>query len=256
MRDDLPDWFFDAASATLDVLGPDALGEIGAGILAGMAPDAIVEEFPLHSQTEAAASLVAVMEDGSTSWDAAGSYLLGMAAGFRKGRGEQTVSVVWSGPTSSRVPVRPTQQVVLEVVGMARSELLLTTYSAKPYGPLLDALVAAVGRGVKVSVLVETLQGAGSALQGAEPAAAFAGVPGVELWQWPSVQRPEGGAKMHAKIIVADRRILFTTSANLTLSGVERNIEAGILVRGGIEPRRTAEHVHALQTSGALVRYH
>jgi len=152
--------------------------------------------------------------------------------------------------------VRATRQVALEVVGTARAELLLTTYSAKPYEPLMDALVAAVARGVKVSVLVETLQGAGSALQGAEPAAAFAGIPGAELWQWPPAQRPDGAAKMHAKIIVADRRILFTTSANLTASGVERNIEAGIVIRGGIEPRRAAEHIRALQASGVLVRYH
>lgn len=256
MHNELPEWFHEAAEAALDVLGPDALGEIGAAMLAGRSSDAIVAEFPLPEQVGAAALLAAVLEDSVTSSDVAGSYLLGLTAGFRRGRGQQTISVVWSGPTSTRVPVRSTQQVILDVVGAAHTELLLTTYSAKPYEPLLAALAAAVDRGVQVSVLVETLQGAGSALQGAEPAVAFADVPGVELWQWPTGQRPDTGAKMHAKIIVADRRLLFATSANLTVSGVERNIEAGILVRGGAEPRRAAEHVHGLQTSGALVRYH
>jgi phosphatidylserine/phosphatidylglycerophosphate/cardiolipin synthase-like enzyme len=256
MASELPDWFCTAAETALDMLGPAAVGEIGAAMLAGTSPDAIVAEFPLPTQAKAASALAVVMEDGATSWDAAGSYLLGSADGFRRGRERQSVSIVWSGPTSVRVPVRSTQQVILEVVGAAHSELLLTTYSAKPYEPLLEALAAAVARGVKVSVLVETLQGAGSAIQGAEPAAAFTGLPGVELWHWPARQRPDGGAKMHAKIAVADRRILFTTSANLTSSGVERNMEAGVLIQGGSEPGRAAEHVRELQIAGVLARYH
>lgn len=46
----------------------------------------------------------------------------------------------------------------------------------------MEALQAAVRRSVRVMVIVETLQGAASALAGTEPAAAFAEVPGVELW--------------------------------------------------------------------------
>ena len=37
---------------------------------------------------------------------------------------------------------------------------------------------------------------------------------------------------MHAKLAVADRRVLGVTSANLTQSGVAKNIEAGLLIRG------------------------
>jgi phosphatidylserine/phosphatidylglycerophosphate/cardiolipin synthase-like enzyme len=43
---------------------------------------------------------------------------------------------------------------------------------------------------------------------------------------------------MHAKIAVADRRVLLVTSANLTQSGVAKNIEAGLLIRGA--PPRSA----------------
>ena len=96
-----------------------------------------------------------------------------------------------------------------------------------------DALGAAVSRGVAVSIVVETLQGAGSALSGDEPYRAFTGVPGIELWHWPTSQRTESGAKMHAKLAVADRSVLLVTSANLTQSGVAKNIEAGLLIRGG-----------------------
>jgi hypothetical protein len=47
---------------------------------------------------------------------------------------------------------------------------------------------------------------------------------------------------------------LLVTSANLTQSGVSKNIEAGLLVRGGSAPVRAAEHVDALRQSGCLAR--
>jgi phosphatidylserine/phosphatidylglycerophosphate/cardiolipin synthase-like enzyme len=132
--------------------------------------------------------------------------------------------------------------------------LLLMTYSARQYEPLTVALQAAVSRSVHVSVVMETLQGAGSALAGDEPYQALTGIDGIDLWHWPSAKRTEPGAKMHAKLAVADRCVLFVTSANLTQSGVGKNIEAGLLVRGGIAPLRAAEHVDALRATGALSR--
>ena len=128
------------------------------------------------------------------------------------------------------------------------------TYSARQYQPLTAALQTAVSRGVHVSIVVETLQGAGSALAGDEPYQAFTGIGGIDLWHWPPSKRTEPGAKMHAKLAVADRCVLFVTSANLTQSGVGKNIEAGLLVRGGTAPLRAAEHIDALRTAGALSR--
>jgi phosphatidylserine/phosphatidylglycerophosphate/cardiolipin synthase-like enzyme len=59
---------------------------------------------------------------------------------------------------------------------------------------------------------------------------------------------------MHAKLTVDDRHVLFVSSANLTQSGVTKNIEAGLLVRGGPAPVRAAEHIDALRASCSLVR--
>jgi phosphatidylserine/phosphatidylglycerophosphate/cardiolipin synthase-like enzyme len=182
------------------------------------------------------------------------TYLTGLAAGYSQRAAEVSVDTVWSGPASHHVPVRATAVVLADVVREAGRELLLMAYSAQPYQPLSDALGAALSRGVAVSVVVETLQGAGSALSGDEPYRAFAGVPGIELWHWPTSQRTEPRAKMHAKLAVADRRILLVTSANLTQSGVAKNIEAGLLIRGGSAPLRAAEHVDALRSSGTLTR--
>ena len=51
---------------------------------------------------------------------------------------------------------------------------------------------------------------------GDEPYQAFTGVPGLELWHWPASKRTEPSAKMHAKLAVADRRVLLVASADLT----------------------------------------
>lgn len=184
---------------------------------------------------------------------ASAAYLRGLAAGWDHS-GATRVEVVWSGPHSHGVPVRSTAQVLVDVVADAAHELILLTYSAKPYRPLLDALALAVGRGVQVRIVVETLGGAGSAMSGSEPAAAFASVAGLQLWHWPERQRTDAGAKMHAKVAVGDRRTLLVSSANLTQSGVGKNIEAGLLVRGGTAPMRCAEHVIALMETGRLAR--
>jgi phosphatidylserine/phosphatidylglycerophosphate/cardiolipin synthase-like enzyme len=203
---------------------------------------------------EAADALLAAQRANGVPNMEAAAYLRGLAAGHAQQAAALRVESVWSGPSTHQVPVRATAQVLVELVAEASRELLLMTYSAKPYQPLLDALAAAVARRVAVAVVVETLAGAGSALAGAEPAAAFANVPGIELWHWPPAERAEEGAKMHAKIAVADRRALLVSSANLTQSGVAKNIEAGLLVRGGTAPQRAAEHIDELKAKRVLVR--
>jgi phosphatidylserine/phosphatidylglycerophosphate/cardiolipin synthase-like enzyme len=182
----------------------------------------------------------------------AGAYLRGAAAGYRTREREQTVEVVWSGPRSHDVPTRSTAEALKDLIDRAGRELILVTYSSHEYQPIVTGLTLAVARDVEVTIVVETLQGASGAIAGREPVAAFANVPGVALWHWPSSKREHAGAKMHAKIAVADRPELLASSVNLTASGVEHSIESGVHVRGGSAPQRAAEHVRALQAAGVL----
>jgi cardiolipin synthase len=48
---------------------------------------------------------------------------------------------------------------------------------------------------------------------------------------------------MHAKVLVVDRQTALVGSANLTGYGLERNLEAGVLIRGGPVPSLLAEHL-------------
>lgn len=227
-------------------LGPTVLRAVTERAMAGWPREAILRGTP-----DAEPLLDAL---AGTDRSAGLAFLTGLAAGYAQRAGEVSVETVWSGPASHHVPVRATASVLADIVGEAGHELLLMTYSARPHAPLAEALRAAADRGVAVSVVVETLQGAGSALSGEEPYRAFTGINGIELWHWPTTRRTEPGAKMHAKLAVADRHILLITSANLTQSGVSKNMEAGLLIRGGAAPVRVAEHVDALRASSDLVR--
>lgn len=160
------------------------------------------------------------------------AYLGGLAAGYAQRADEVSVETVWSGPGSRHVPVRAPAAVLADVVREARRELLLMTYSARRYQPLTAALQAAVGRGVQVNVVVETLQGAGSALGGDEPYQAFTPVGGIELWHWPTAKQPRRarrctpssrwptGASCSSQARTSRSRVWERTSRRACLSGV------------------------------------
>lgn len=243
-----------AALAAVAGLGAAHVRALADRIAAGWPDHAAQHAVAVPGFAEAVGAMLAAQQAAGLPDAEAAAYLRGVAAGHAQQEATVRVESVWSGPGTHPVPVRATAQVLTEVADEAKHELLLMTYSAKTYEPLADALTAAVGRGVAVAVVVETLQGAGSALAGAEPAAAFAGVSGVRLWHWPIAQRTEPGAKMHAKIAVADRRVLLVSSANLTQAGIGKNLEAGLLVRGGAAPQRAAEHIAELCARGVLER--
>ncbi|GAA2522594.1 DISARM system phospholipase D-like protein DrmC [Pilimelia columellifera] len=234
-------------------LGPDAVADLAEAIHAASSRVGAPQLLTDPAGRAAAAAIEQAVTAGDLNADTAAAYAAGFAAGYRERTSHTRTEVVWTGPSTFDVPVRATAQVLVGVVNQARTELIVTTYSARPYPALRDALTAAVARGVDVWVVVETLSGAGSAIQGDQPAQAFADLPGVQLWSWDVAQRPDG-AKMHAKTVIADEQTLLVTSANLTTSGLDRNIEAGILIHGGPTPRRAAEHLRALRRDGVLLR--
>ncbi|MEO3976463.1 DISARM system phospholipase D-like protein DrmC [Streptomyces sp. CAU 1734] len=245
---------FEAAARTVAAVLGSARTKDLVGVLArGQSLEHALLAIPEQAASEAIAEVYAALRREGVSAPEAAAYLRGFVAGLAKRPQDTEVTTVWSGPATPGVPVRPTARVLAEVVGGAERELLAMTYSARPWAPLTAALLAAVGRGVEVHVVVETNAGAAGLLSGPEPAEAFAGVPGIRLWHWAPERREHRRARQHAKLAVADRQVLLLGSANLTESGVRRNLEAGVLVRGGDAPRRAAEHIRDLQRRGVLV---
>lgn len=246
--------FSEAARSAIQSLSREHIDILASQLESGTSSGGALNAVALPAYRDAAAQVLTAIQASGTERTVAAAYLRALAEGYALGRSTQRVEVVWSGPHSSAVPVRATARVLTDLVAEARRDLILMTYSARPYPPLTNALGAAAARGVSAIVVVETLAGAGDALAGEEPATAFLAVPGVQVWHWPPGKRPERSSKMHAKLAVADSEVLLVSSANLTQSGIGKNIEAGLLVRGGPAPTRAAEHVQQLQASGALQR--
>lgn len=246
--------FADAVGHAVEDLGPGPLRALAGGIDDGLGDIGLRTVSAVSGFSDAVVAVRTAQRDDGFPDDLAAVYLRGVADGHERSSAAERVESVWSGPTRHTVPVRSTAAALVGLIDGARGELLLTTYSARPHPPVQDALRRARERGVRVRVVVETLQGAGSALADVQPAAAFRAVPGVELWHWPTGRRPTRSARMHAKVAVADAEVLLVSSANLTQSGIQTNIESGILVRGGNAPRRTIEHIGRLMADGELTR--
>jgi len=248
------DRFGEAARAAVRSLSREQVEVLAARLASGASVAGVLDAVALPGYRDVAAQVMAAIATTGEDRAVFAAHLRALAEGYALGRATQRVEVVWSGPITSAVPVRATARVLTDLVREARRDLVLMSYSARPYQPLTEALAVAVARGVAVAVIVETLAGAGGALSGEEPAAAFLAVPGVQVWHWPTARRPEQSSKMHAKLAIADEEVLLVSSANLTQAGIGKNMEAGLVVRGGPAPARAVEHIRELQASGALAR--
>lgn len=169
-----------------------------------------------------------------------GPYLAGLLRGVRMAKaGVPAVRAVWTGPESAAVSGRLTLAVVADLLSEAAQEVLLVSYAAYPGPDVVAALSAAVARGVAVTLLLEREGDAPDGFHGhANP---FPGVVATRL-RWRRHDRAEG-ASLHAKIVVVDRRVALVGSANITSSAMLKNLECGLLVRGGTVPNELVRHV-------------
>jgi phosphatidylserine/phosphatidylglycerophosphate/cardiolipin synthase-like enzyme len=167
-----------------------------------------------------------------------------------------SVELVWTGPKTGLIPTRHTEQVILEVIEAAVSDLFVVSYVFYKAGLIVAALEAAIDRGVVVRILLESSTEQGGAVRGDAVRAMREAVPRATILVWePATRNIRDGlsACVHAKCAVADRRLAFITSANLTPAALERNMELGLLIRGGSVPERLRAHLDALVATKVIV---
>lgn len=149
------------------------------------------------------------------------------------------VEVVVTGPDSPAAPVRLTSEVVSQLIDQAAHRVTLVSYAAYQMPAVVAALDAAVTRNVRVSLILESpekLEGGG----GAHAYAKF------RTYHWPPDRREPPEAKLHAKAVIVDARDVLLTSANMTSSAYDKNIELGVLCRGGVVAEQVQRHFDAL----------
>jgi len=169
------------------------------------------------------------------------------AAVLRENRG--AVEMVWTGPATGQVPVRHTEQVLCEVINAAKRRLFLVSFIAYEVDSIIRALRGAIGRQVQIDVLLESSREYGGKVDHNSVEAMKKVLPSINTYVWSPEKKSLPGqlsGSVHAKCAVADGELAFITSANLTSAAMERNMELGVLVRGGTLPFELYRHLEAL----------
>jgi phosphatidylserine/phosphatidylglycerophosphate/cardiolipin synthase-like enzyme len=180
-------------------------------------------------------------------------FLRGAAAIYTNVKAGQEIEIVWTGPSSALMATRKTEQALLEVIEASLARLFITSFVAYDVASILKALERAIVRQVRVSMLLEASEKEGGAVSFDVIGKMKTALPAAIVYSWTDKGKFADG-KVHAKIAVADERICFVSSANLTGHAMERNMEAGILISGGNAPRDLHRHLEALVTTHVVVK--
>jgi phosphatidylserine/phosphatidylglycerophosphate/cardiolipin synthase-like enzyme len=208
---------------------------------------ALVEEFVKQWQRDAPELIPQAV---AFALQAAGSA----AEGYRAGA---STELVWTGPDVRTIPLRRTDQALLQVIRSAQRSLLIVSFAVYRIPAVLQALREAADRHVRVWLCLEPGEASGGhvSVDGLEIMAGdLAGR--VSMCVWPPESRPTDPlgrtGSLHAKCAVADDHLLFITSANLTEFAMNLNMELGVLIRGGELPGQVRAHFERLIGAGAL----
>jgi len=165
----------------------------------------------------------------------------------------QSIELVWTGPVTSVVSARKTEQVLLQVINQAKSELLITSFVAYKVDSLIQALNSACDRGVQLFLLLESSIDDGGSIEIDVIAKMKKVIPMAHVYAWKDKAIEFEGGRVHAKVAVADKSACFITSANLTGYAMEKNMELGLLINGGTIPGLISEHLKSLVDTKVLL---
>jgi len=168
---------------------------------------------------------------------------------------QETVEMVWTGPLTGIVASRHTEQVLHEVINSAKSKLFIVSFVAYDIEPVIKALQEAINRKVTIDILLESSKNHGGKVDIDSAKSFKKKIPLANLYAWNSeLKSPEKwkGA-VHAKCAVADGKLAFITSANLTMAAMEKNMELGVLIREGDLPKQLEKHLNALVDTNIIM---
>lgn len=171
----------------------------------------------------------------------------GASVAYHRAKREQEIELVWTGPSSTLIPTRKTEQALIQVIDAAQLRLFITSFVAYDVSSVMNALSRALERGVRVSMLLEACDKDGGGISVDAIATMKAAMPTARMLSWRNKGDVFAGGKVHAKVAVADETVCFISSANLTGHAMEKNMEAGVLIRGGTTPRSLQRHLEALE---------
>ena len=134
--------------------------------------------------------------------------------------------LVITAPTSFRLRVRRTEDVVGQLIMQACRSITITGYSISDYfDGMLDSMIQKSTTGVYVNLYVNDVEKHGEQLQRVK---SYRGQY-LRLYEY-NRNGDDKMAALHAKMIVVDGMSSLVSSANLSYHGMQGNIEMGILI--------------------------
>jgi phosphatidylserine/phosphatidylglycerophosphate/cardiolipin synthase-like enzyme len=241
----------------VETLPDGAINTLVAGLRRGASRAALPYLVPTPSYTTAVRALLAAWPSDGVVTEEALVLAIECARDRQRDAERTRVSIVWTGPASEAVPVRRTDQALLEVIDGASERLIVMSFAVYRIPDLVNAFLDAIGRGVSVAFVVEPRRAAyetESAMANRLLGHELASQAQVLVWAEDRRMRaPSGDAGVvHAKCAVADGNKLLVSSANLTQYALSINMELGLLIKGGQVPQRVQSHLEALIASGEL----
>lgn len=197
--------------------------------------DFLKKQLPTTSNSDLAHLLQQILDlaEGSMSWEALGYGLQVSSEIHSSYLGTRQIEMLWSGPPpSGNLAARRIDQALYDLIASAKHEILLVTFAATKIDRLVDSLLKAAQRGVKLKLVLEFSEESEGQLSfdalRAFPATLIAM---AEIYYWPVENRERNQVgrpgKLHAKLAVIDN-VLLVSSANLTDDAFSRNLELGV----------------------------
>ena len=243
------DELLDAIAALVYLVSPEKVQAVAARVRrteASKAATALPSVVGTPVASTVVEQLAAAWQNTKVGSEELASMLIAASHVYAKAASEQSVELVWTGPTTPFVSARRTEQALLEVINSAERSLFIISVVAYDVSTIVKALNAANERGVCITMLLESSQGHGGSISIDVIGKMRGLVPGAQLYAWRDKTVDFADGRVHAKVAVADGRICFITSANLTGYAMEKNIEAGVLISEGKVPMMLHEHLLAL----------
>jgi phosphatidylserine/phosphatidylglycerophosphate/cardiolipin synthase-like enzyme len=175
-------------------------------------------------------------------------------------RQELSAELVWTGPNPASLPLRRTDQALLQLIRAAQQDLLIVSFAIYNIPEIVKALMAAIDRGVDVRIVAEMPEASdGKIAYGVVTAFGSQILERVKVYNWQKEKRPvdEQGryGSLHAKCAVCDGQHLFISSANLTEYAMSLNIEMGILIHNRSLSQQIIEQINTLISNNDLTEW-
>lgn len=204
------------------------------------------------AQRQALEQIIALYEQQSStiSRRELASILRTAAISSKTIRQQQRIELVVTGPIQQNTPMRRTDQALREVIEHANKSLWIVSFAVYNLSSIRDAVINCAQRGTDIRICVEAPEPSGQRMANDTIRALGKLTNFVRVYIWPNKNRPtrDDGSSglLHTKCAIADDELLFVSSANLTESAMQLNMEMGVLIRGGEQPITAANYFRNL----------